>query len=412
MNLSSSWPYFDEGDIQAVGDVLRSGKVNYWTGNEGNLFEAEFSAFVGTRYGIAVTNGTVALDLAWIAIGLRAGDEVIVTPRTFIASISSIINAGAKPIFVDVDHETQNIAVENIEPSITCRTKAVLCVHFAGMPCDMDPINEIAQRHNLAVIEDCAQAHGARYKGRSVGSIGDIGCWSFCQDKIISTGGEGGMVTTNHKEYWLKMWSYKDHGKGWSAVFDKPHPLGYRWLHESFGTNWRMTEIQAVLGRRQLQKLPCWSEIRLRYAKKIWSAANSFSITRAPRVFCNDACADSRVCGTSSGCVHGAYKCYVFVEGEADLRNALLQDFASRGVVCSTGGCPEVYMEAAFEGTGLRPTNRLPVAQKLGETSLMFQCHPSLEEAEVDEICAIFRDVVQRYDSGADDSTTSCKLSL
>jgi dTDP-4-amino-4,6-dideoxygalactose transaminase len=236
----SPWPSFTQREADAVSQVVLSNKVNYWTGQECRQFEKEFATWADSSYAVAMGNGTLALDVALQALGIGAGDEVIVTPRTFIASISCVVNAGAIPIFADVDQATGNITVETISAVLTPKTRAIICVHLAGWPCDMDGIMALAEQHNLYVIEDCAQAHGAKYKGRSVGSIGHIGAWSFCQDKIMTTGGEGGMVTTNDEQLWRKMWAYKDHGKSYAAVYEKDHPPGYRWLHESFGTNWRM----------------------------------------------------------------------------------------------------------------------------------------------------------------------------
>ena len=209
----SKWPNFSTKEIEAVSKVMLSGRVNYWTGEECKKFEKEFAIFSNTKFAIALANGTVALDVALKALNIGPGDEVLVTSRTFIATVSSIVNAGAKPIFTDVDQNTQNITIKTIQNALTNKTKAIVCVHLAGWPCDMDPLIEFAKNHDLKIIEDCAQAHGAKYKGRPVGSLGDVGCWSFCQDKIMSTGGEGGMVTTNNEELWSKMWSFKDHGK-------------------------------------------------------------------------------------------------------------------------------------------------------------------------------------------------------
>ena len=251
----SPWPSFTHEELDAVSRVLLSNEVNYWTGVECRNFEREFADFVGTEYAVAVSNGTTALDLALVALDLNRGDEVIVTSRTFLASVSSIINAGATPVFADVDIESQNITAKSISKVLTKKSKAVVCVHLAGWPCDMDPIIALAKQHNLFIIEDCAQAHGANYKGRSVGSLGHIGAWSFCQDKIMTTGGEGGMVSTNDRELWSRMWAYKDHGKSWEAVYEREHPPGFRWLHDSFGTNWRMTEMQAAIGRIQLTRI-------------------------------------------------------------------------------------------------------------------------------------------------------------
>ncbi|MGP1613888.1 MAG: DegT/DnrJ/EryC1/StrS family aminotransferase, partial [Pollutimonas bauzanensis] len=233
----SAWPSFTEEEANAVRDVVLSNKVNYWTGQECRQFEQDFARWAGCAHAVAVSNGTLALDVALKALGVGPGDEVVVTPRTFLASVSCIVNAGAAPIFADVDRDSQNISAETILPVLSPRTRAIICVHLAGWPCDMDPIMELADERGIHVIEDCAQAHGALYKGRPVGSIGHIGAWSFCQDKIMSTGGEGGMATTSDRGLWSKMWSFKDHGKSWDAVYEREHPPGFRWLHESFGTN-------------------------------------------------------------------------------------------------------------------------------------------------------------------------------
>ncbi len=376
----SPWPSFTEEEADAVRDVLLSNKVNYWTGQEGRHFEHEFAEYVGTEYAIALANGTVALDLALNALGVGAGDEVIVTSRTFLASVSSIVNAGAVPVFADVDADSQNMTADTIAAVITPRTRAAVCVHLAGWPCDMDPIMVLAQQHGLYVIEDCAQAHGARYKGRAVGSIGHVGCWSFCQDKIMTTGGEGGMVTTNDRALWSKMWSFKDHGKSWEAVYEREHPPGFRWVHESFGTNWRMTEMQAVIGRIQLGRMPQWHETRLRYAQQIWQAASQLPGLRVPEV--------------PDDIVHAAYKCYVFVDGTAAQRDRIMQQIHERGVPCFSGSCSEVYREKAFDGTGWRPEKPLPVAHRLGDTSLMFLVHPTLTQAEIDKTCAVLAEVM------------------
>src|SRR5690606_37986606 len=299
----SPWPSFTQEEADAVSQVLLSNKVNYWTGQESRLFETEFAKRADSKYAIAMGNGTLALDVALQALDIGAGDEVIVTPRTFIASISSVVNAGATPVFADVDEATGNITPESIAAVLTAKTKAIVCVHLAGWPCDMDGIMALAEQHNLYVIEDCAQAHGARYKGRSVGSIGHIGAWSFCQDKIMTTGGEGGMITTNDEQLWRTMWAYKDHGKCYAAVYEREHEPGYRWLHESFGTNWRMTEMQAVIGRIQLQRMPQWQAQRLANSEAIWNAARACPALRVPAV--------------PEGSVHAAYKCYVFVKPDA-----------------------------------------------------------------------------------------------
>lgn len=382
----SPWPSFTEEEANAARDVILSNKVNYWTGQEGREFEKEFAAWAGTDYAIALANGTVALDLALVALGIGAGDEVVVTSRTFLASASSIVNAGAVPVFADVDADSQNITADSIRAVLTPKTRAIIAVHLAGWPCDMDPIMELAREHDLFVIEDCAQAHGALYKGRPVGSIGHVGAWSFCQDKIMTTGGEGGMVTTSDRTLWSKMWSYKDHGKSWEAVYEREHAPGFRWLHESFGTNWRMTEVQAAIGRIQLRRMPQWQAQRQAYAEQIWASARDCIGLRVPEV--------------PSDIRHAAYKCYVFVEpgrlAEGWSRDRILNEINEAGVPCYSGSCSEIYLEKAFDGTGWRPAQSLPVAKQLGETSLMFLVHPTLTQAEVDKACAVLAEVMGR----------------
>jgi len=373
----SPWPSFTQEEADTVQDVLLSNKVNYWTGDECKKFEKEFSEFSGSKYAVALGNGTLALDVAFKALNIADGDEVIVTSRTFIASVSSIVNVGATPVFVDVDQSTQNITPNTIRSAITDRTKAIVCVHLAGWPCEMDEIMAIANKYDLYVIEDCAQAHGAKYKGKSVGSIGHIGCWSFCQDKIMTTGGEGGMVTTNDESLWRNMWAYKDHGKSYEAVYEREHPEGFRWLHESFGTNWRMTEMQAAIGRIQLKRMPEWHKKRLSNANSIWNAAKQCKGLRVPSIL--------------NHIEHAAYKCYVFVELDKLKddwpRNRIINEINTLGVPCYSGSCSEVYLEKAFDGTGLRPKERLSNAKELGETSLMFLVHPTLTKVEIQQTC-------------------------
>lgn len=385
MNMPvANWPSFSDEEATAVKNVILSNKVNYWTGSECREFEREFAAWAGTEFAIALSNGTLALEVALMAIGIKAGDEVIVTPRTFLASASAIVNAGAIPVFADVDRESQNITADTVSAVVTPHTKAIVCVHLAGLPCDMDPIMALAEARGIFVIEDCAQAHGARYKGRMVGSIGHIGAWSFCQDKIITTGGEGGMVTTNSRQFWSAMWSYKDHGKSWEAVYERPHPPGHRWVHESFGTNARMLETQAVIGRIQLQRMPLWTAQRRANAGRIAAVCQQYAAVRVPAVPTN--------------VEHAFYKFYVFVEpnklAEGWTRDRIANEISARGVPCAPGSCSEVYLERAFDNTDYRPRRRLKVAQELGETSLMFLVHPTLTDADMERTCQVIGEVL------------------
>ena len=400
----SSWPSFTSEEADAVREVVLAGRVNYWTGTQCREFECEFAAWSGSRYAIALMNGTVALDLALKALNIGAGDEVVVTPRTFIASVSCVVNAGGTPVFADVDPNSGNLTAQTIAAVLTPRTKAVICVHLAGWPCDMDPIMALAAERGLKVIEDCAQAHGARYKGRSVGSIGHVGAWSFCQDKIMTTGGEGGMVTCNDEALWRAMWSYKDHGKSYEAVYERDHPPGFRWLHESFGTNWRMTEMQAAIGRIQLRRMADWTASRTANASRLRDALLPFSReggpVRLPTLRCAG-CANegqSASCGATSVCVHAYYKFYAFVqpEGLAEgwSRDSIVEEINARRVPCYTGSCSEVYLERAFDNTGFRPKERLPVAKELGESSLMFLVHPTLTETEIAKAQMVISEVL------------------
>ncbi|MEM6510602.1 MAG: DegT/DnrJ/EryC1/StrS aminotransferase family protein [Pseudomonadota bacterium] len=381
----SPWPSFTQQEADAVSRVVLSNKVNYWTGTEGREFEKEFATWADSEYAVALGNGTLALDIALKALGVGAGDEVITTPRTFLASASSIVTAGAAPVFADVDLNSQAITAESIKAVLTPKTKAVIVVHLAGMPAEMDDIMALSKEHGFYVIEDCAQAHGAKYKGRSVGSIGHIGAWSFCQDKIMTTGGEGGMVTTNSKELWSSMWSYKDHGKSFDAIYNREHPPGFRWLHESFGTNWRMTEMQAVIGRIQLTRMDDWTAKRQAYGALLDQAAKGFSCIRLVEV--------------PDYTKHAEYKHYMFVKPQqlADgwSRDRIVNEIVERGVPCFQGSCSEVYLEKAFDNTSWRPSKRLPNAVELGETSIMFLVHPTLTETEMAKTAQVIKEVFE-----------------
>lgn len=378
------WPSFTQEEADAVQRVLLSNRVNYWTGSECREFEKEFAAWCGSRFAVALANGTLALDVALKALGVGPGDEVIVTSRTFLASASCIVTVGANPVFADVDCDSQNITAQTISAVLTPKTKAIICVHLAGWPCDMDPIMALAAEHGLFVIEDCAQAHGACYKGRPVGSLGHVAAWSFCQDKIMTTGGEGGMVTTDDEQLFRAMWSYKDHGKSWEAVYEREHPPGFRWLHESFGTNWRMLEMQAVIGRIQLRRMAGWTQARQSNSAMIDEVARRFACVRLPEIPAN-------IC-------HAQYKHYLFIRPESLndgwSRDRIINELTARGVPCYQGSCSEVYLEKAFDGTPWRPAASLPVARELGDTSLMFLVHPTITAAQMHWVCAELADVL------------------
>jgi dTDP-4-amino-4,6-dideoxygalactose transaminase len=377
------WPFFAEDEIEAAVAVLRSGKVNYWTGEEGRRFEKEYAEFAACSYAVAVANGTVALELALRALGIGPGDEVITTSRTFIASASCVVAVGARPVFADVDRDSQNVTANTIRAAITSATRAIIPVHLAGWPCEMDEILELAREFDLKVVEDCAQAHGATFRGRPVGSWGDAAAFSFCQDKNLTTAGEGGMVTTNSEELWERMWSYKDHGKSYDTVHRTSHPPGFRWLHESFGTNWRMSEVQSAVGRVALRKLPGWIATRRHHAALLTRRLAQLPGLRIPQ--------------PPSHTMHAFYKYYAFVQpeclAEGWSRGRIAEAIAACGVPCSTGSCSEIYLEKAFP-LELRPARRLPVARELGETSLMFLVHPTLSETHMERTCEAVEQVM------------------
>jgi dTDP-4-amino-4,6-dideoxygalactose transaminase len=386
--LSSPWPYFDQDEIEAATRLLASGKVNYWTGTEGREFEKEYARSVGTRHAVAVANGTLALELALKVLGIGPGDEVVTTSRTFIASASCIVSVGARPVIAEVDPESQNITADSIRRVLSPATKAIVAVHLAGWPCEMDEIMDLAREYGLKVIEDCAQAHGARYKGRSVGSLGDIAAFSFCQDKIITTAGEGGMVTFDSDQMYQQAWGYKDHGKSYDAVYRQQHGPGFRWLHDSFGTNWRLTEIQSAIGRLQLQKLQRWVDIRRDHAAML-----SAAFAGLPGL---------RVTLPPAHIGHAYYKYYAFVRPDSLRatwnRDRIVAEIVARGVPCFVGSCSEIYLEKAFP-LEWRPKSRLPIARELGETSLMFLVHPTLKPEDVAVTCDVVNQVMHQATS-------------
>ena len=381
------WPSFSDEEIAAVEEILRSGRVNQWTGEHVCAFEAEFAHFSGCKHAVAVNNGTLALDLALRGLRIGPGDEVIVTPRTFIASISSVVNVGATPVFADIDRDSGNISPATIRKVLTAKSKAIVAVHLAGWPCDMPEIMQLAHDHGLLVIEDCAQAHGAQIDGQSIGSFGHAAAWSFCQDKIMTTGGEGGMVTCNDDALWDRMWSMKDHGKSYDAVFNRDHPPGFRWVHESFGHNWRMLEMQAAIGRIQLRRMAEWSArraaIAAHYAAIFAPFGDAIRVPAPPQHY-----------------RHGWYRFYAYIDPSAlnsgwD-RDRIVAEVTAQGIPIMQGSCSEVYLEKAFDGTGWRPEQRLPHALELGATSLMLLTHPTLTDADLARTSAVVSSVLNQ----------------
>jgi len=361
-----NWPQMSDKMINSVTDVLKSGKLNQWNNPAVKDFEKKFANYFGSNYAIAVFNGTVALELCIKTLGLKEGDEVIVTPRTFLASASCCAWYGIKPVFVDVDVNSQNITLDTIKSAITDKTKAVILVHLAGWPCDLEEICDYCREKGIYIIEDCAQAHGAKYNGKSVGTWGDINAWSFCQDKIITTGGEGGMVTTNCPHLYKLAWSLKDHGKGYDTVFNKEHPPGFRWLHENIGTNWRMMPMQAVIGSDALDELEDWIDHR----RKIASIYNN-TLKDCPCV---------RLTLPPENVYHAYYKYYFFIETDkfSISRDEIINKINEENIFCQVGSCSEVYKENALKQ--FTPKTELNVTKLLFDSAILLLCDPCVSE--------------------------------
>ncbi|WP_255738616.1 DegT/DnrJ/EryC1/StrS aminotransferase family protein [Frankia sp. CiP3] len=393
------WPVFRPEEIATATATMRRGDVSYWTGREGRRFEREFAEAVGACHGVAVANGTVALEIALRVVGVGPGDEVVVPARSTIAPVNCVAALGARPVFADVDAESQTITVDCVRRVLTARTRAVVAVHLAGWPADMDALRGLARTRGLAVIEDCGQAHGATLRGRSVGTRGDIGVWSFGYDRILSTAGEGGMVTTDDAALYRAAWSYKEQGRRFAVVDagaePRPEPDGLStddlggdgsddldWeqgggsplAHGGFGTNARMHELAAAVGRAGLPHLPEMVERR-----------RDNALLLALRL--RDVAA-LRLVSPPSHVGHAYYRWYAFVR--TDLlhdgwdRNRVVAAVRAEGVPCFTG-CPrEVYREAAVPARW-RPAASLPVARELGRTAIALLVHPALDLSDISD---------------------------
>ncbi|MGZ8258209.1 MAG: DegT/DnrJ/EryC1/StrS family aminotransferase [Methylotenera sp.] len=386
----SPWPYFENDEIDAATKTLTSGKVNYWTGELGKQFENSYAKSVGRKYGIALSNGTVALELALRVLGIKAGDEVIVTSRSYVASASCVVLLGAVPVFADVEFESGNISAETIEPLITNKTKAIIPVHVGGWPCDMPRIMALATKYGLKVVEDCAQAHGASVSGKSVGAWGHASIFSFCQDKIISTGGEGGLLLLDDEASFKQAWSYKDIGRSYDAVFHQQHPSGFRWLTESAGSNFRMTEFQAAIGLKQLEKLPRWIEKRNQHANAIIEVLKSFDFINVP------------VLSNKSGNQNAYYRLYATINpgykavflGEESLRDAIVNQLVKEGVPCFFGTCAEIYREKLFVDLGYCPKTPFKNARFFSDYAFCFLVHHTITSSQMGHITTMIKSVL------------------
>ena len=397
--MKIEYPYFDKASQKKVNQVLKSGRVNYWTGNECKSFEKEFSNYHNIKYSLSVSNGSVALEIALKALNLKKTDSVIVTPRSFVISASCVVNLGLKPIFADVD-DNGNLSIEGIKKAYNKSVKAIIVVHLNGLSCDLDPILNFVKKKNLFLIEDCSQAHGATYKGKKVGSFGHISTWSFCQDKIMSTGGEGGMISTSNTKLWLKLWSLKDHGKNYKSVFNKKHNNQFKWLHDDLGSNYRMTEMQAVIGRDQLKSLD--KQIKKRnlianlYLNGLKDYYLKYDILKKPKFKyqTNHLKQNSK---KNNQYLHAFYRLNFFVNKNKVKLNQLIKELNKNKINCGVGSCPEIYREKIFKKLKLYPNKRLSNAKLLGESSLTFSINPYKSLTKIKSEISIINKKIKKY---------------
>lgn len=397
--MKLSYPYFDKYTVKKVQQVLESGRVNYWTGNECKNFEKEFSNYHNVKYSLSVSNGSIALELALKALNLKKNDSVIVTPRSFVISASCVLNLGLNPVFADVDNNG-NLSIEGIKKIYNKNVKAIIVVHLNGLSCDLDPILRFIKKQKLFLIEDCSQAHGAIYKGRKVGSFGHISTWSFCQDKIMSTGGEGGMISTSNKKLWLKLWSFKDHGKNYKSVFYKKHKIGFKWLHDYSGSNYRMTEIQATIGREQLRLLDRQVKKRnligMMYLDGLKDYYLKYNILKKPDFMFHNYHLKINS-NKKNQYLHAFYRLNLFINKNKIEQNKLLQQLNKNKINCGVGSCPEIYREKIFKKTKFYPKKRLSNAKLLGETSITFPINPNINIKKIKFEINLIKKILNKY---------------
>ncbi|MGB5778532.1 MAG: polysaccharide biosynthesis protein [Allopontixanthobacter sediminis] len=385
--VTSSWPSYEADEIEAVTRVLASGKVNGLVhGHETGAFALEFAEFCGASQGICMSNGTVTLEIGLRALGIGLGDEVIIPARSFFATASCVLAVGATPVFADIEETSQNIDPASVERLIGPRTRAVICVHLAGWPCDVFALRNICDKHGLSLVEDCAQAHGAQIAARPVGSFGDIASFSFCTDKIISTGGEGGILLCRDRDVYERAWSLKDHGKNRQKLTDcSGRPGGFRYVHDSPGTNARMTELQAAIGRVQLRKLPGWLAARSRNAALLSEMLENHRLIKTPRPPANIR--------------HAWYKYYVMladgIERPAVERGRIIESLIAQGIPCGSGSCPDMSRELGVSSCHPRRDGELATARRVGERTIMLAVDHTLGPKDMECIARTLGELVE-----------------
>ena len=382
-----AWPSPSEAQIAAVTDVLRTGRINYWTGEVGRSLEREYAEYLGCKHALLAANGTLALELALRGLRIGRGDEVVVPARTFIATASCIVTVGATPVVADIDPDSGNLTAATVSAALSERTKAVVVVHLGGWPAEMDDLLALARERGLKVVEDCAQAHGGTYRGRLLGSLGDVACFSFCQDKIIAAG-EGGLVACNDDEVAERIWSYRDHGKSYTKYHDPEfmaRKASFKWVHDSFGSNHRMAELESAMARVGLAELPAAHARRTELALRLAAGLEPLRGIRAPL--------------PPTGSEHAFYRLYAYVRPDELAggwgRDRVLFAIAAEGVPVQYGSCAELYREDAMRKAGFGPDGRLPGAALVHDTSLAFFVHPTLADTDIDDVIAAVAKVME-----------------
>jgi perosamine synthetase len=351
-------PIIEDEEVEEVVKVLRSGFIAQ--GPKVAEFEEDFAEYIGVKHAVASSSGTTALHLALLAAGVGPGDEVITTPFTFAATGNSILYVGAKPVFVDIDHETYNLDPEKIEKEVTDKTKAIMPVHLYGQPADMDPIKEKADDHKLIIIEDAAQAHGAIYNGKKTGSLGDMGCFSFYPTKNMTTS-EGGIITTNSEEMAEKARVLRAHGES------------ERYTHVVLGYNFRMTDIAAAIGIVQLKKLEKFNEKRIKNAKYLTEQIDKINGIKPPYVPAN---------------VKHVFHQYT-IRVEKSKRDELMKFLNSSGIGTGIHYPKPIYQQKLYQELGFSAS--CPEAEKAAAEVLSLPVHPSLDVDDLEKIVSALK---------------------
>jgi len=370
--------------VQAAADVLRSGKVDYDSGPQGRLWEEEFAARVQCHMAVAVVHGRLAMEMALGTLGLGRGDKVIISSRGAVVATASVAALEAEPVFADVDATSQTLSAQTIRPMIESRTRAVVVRHFAGWPCSMDEILQLAARHRLWVIEDCSQALSATYRGQPVGSFGHLSVFDFRQDMILSTGGEGGMIVANDEKLKERLEEFQYRGKTARRFRSRQGAAAIYITKDTAETKGRMTEMQAAIGRAMLSKLDAMADVRRHHAKTL-----DAHLGRLPGL---------RVDPPPSHIGHAYHGYYVFVRPErlkaGWRRDRIVQALQAEGIPCSGGPPPETVYEKPANGAPVRPRRRPPVVRELEETALLLPIHSQLAARDIQDICRALEKVL------------------